>query len=145
MYLLDLSSSTKVSSGRVEEIQRSSTSNRRRSTRGEKITRKFRRCMDFFLIEGGSFSYDAKSIDDIEVPLRYKHLVKRWVPKDLPQVNTIFFLNERIYRIAPSLLHGLGLFSMDVIKVCDGGLVELMEYVGSCYNYRDLMRLVQYA
>jgi hypothetical protein len=130
-YLSDLSSSSEESSGR------------RRATRGEKIRRKFHRRMEFFLAEGGSCSYDAESIDDIEVPLRYKHLVKRWVPKDLPQVNTDFFLDERIYRIAPSSLHGLGLFSMDGIKVFDGGITELMEYVGPCYNYRDWMKLVQ--
>jgi hypothetical protein len=131
-YLSDLSSSSEESSGR------------RRATRGEKIRRKFHRRMEFFLAEGGSCSYDAESIDDIEVPLRYKHLVKRWVPKDLPQVNTDFCLDERIYRIAPSSLHGLGLFSMDGIKVFDGGITELMEYVGPCYNYRDWMKLVQY-
>ena len=39
------------------------------------------------------------------------------MPWDLPQVNTDFCVNERIYRIAPSSLHGLGLFCMDDIKV----------------------------
>jgi hypothetical protein len=81
-YLSDLSSLSEESSGR------------RRATRGEKIRRKFHRCMEFFLAEGGSCSYDAESIDDIEVPLRYKHLVKRWVPKDLPQVNTDFLSGQ---------------------------------------------------
>ena len=83
--------------------------------------------MDFFLAKGRSFSYDAKSIDDIKVPLRYKHLVKQWIPKDLPQENTYFCLNDRIYHIAPSSLHGLGIFSMDAINVCYGGLVEFIE------------------
>ena len=46
------------------------------------------------------------------MPLRYKHIVKQWVPRDLPQVNIDFCVNERIYRIAPSSLHGLGLFCM---------------------------------
>jgi hypothetical protein len=41
-------------------------------TRGEKVRRKFRRRMEFFLVEGGSCSYDDESIGDIEVPLRYK-------------------------------------------------------------------------
>jgi hypothetical protein len=67
--------------------------------------------MEFFLVEVGSCSYDAQSIDDIEIPLSYKHLMKQWIPKDIPQLNTDFCLNERIYRIAPSPLHGLGLFS----------------------------------
>ena len=53
-------------------------------------------------------------------------------------------MNERIYRIAPSSLHGLGLFCMDDIKVGNGRCTELMEYVGPYYNYSDWMRLVQY-
>jgi hypothetical protein len=100
--------------------------------------------MEFFIAEGGSCSFDVESIDNIKVPLRYKHLVKRWVPKDLPQVNTDFCLDKRIYCISPSSLHGLGLFSMDVIKVFYGGITELMEYVRAFYNYRDWMKLVQY-
>ena len=61
--------------------------------------------------EGGSCSYDDETIGDIEVPLRYKNLVKQWVPRDIPQVNTDFCVNERIYRIARSSLHGLGCFA----------------------------------
>jgi hypothetical protein len=142
--LSDLSSLSEGSSGRIEENETSSTSNRRRSTRGEKIRRKFHKRMDFFLVKGGSCSYDHESIDDIEVPLRYKHIVKQWVPKDLPEINTDFCVNKRIYQIAPSSLHGLGLFSMDGIKVCYDGLTELMEYVGPCYIYKDWIRIVQY-
>jgi hypothetical protein len=71
-----------------------------------------------FSCERGSCSYDNERIDDIEVPLRYKHIVKQWVPKDLPKIDTDFYVNERIYWISPSSLHGLGLFSMDGIKVC---------------------------
>jgi hypothetical protein len=52
------------------------------------------------------------------VPLRYKHIVKQWVPKDIPKINTNFCVNEGIYWITPSSLHGLGIFSMDGIKVC---------------------------
>lgn len=89
--------------------------------------------MDFFHVEGGSCSYDVERIDDIEVPLSYKKLLKRWIPKDLPQVNTNLCLNGRIYHIAPSSLHGLGIISMDGIKVCDNGLPELMEYVKPYY------------
>jgi hypothetical protein len=84
-------------------------------------------CNGIFLAKGGSCSYDHESIDHIEVPLRYKHIVKRWVPKDIPEINIDFCVNERIYQIAPSSLHGLGIFSMDGIKVCYNGLTELME------------------
>ena len=80
----DLSSLSEGSLGIIEESETSSKSNRQRSTRGEKIKRKFHRHMDFFLVKGGSCSYDHESIDDTEFPLRYKHIVKRWVPKDLP-------------------------------------------------------------
>jgi hypothetical protein len=34
-----------------------------------------------------------------------------------------------MYHIAPSSLHGLGLFSMDGIQVGYGTITELMEYV----------------
>ena len=73
--------------------------------------------MNFFLKGGGSCSYDDEIVGDIKVPLRYKHLVKQWVPKDIPQVNTNFCVNEKIYRIEPSSLHALGLFCMDGINV----------------------------
>jgi hypothetical protein len=76
--------------------------------------------------------------------LRYKHLLKQWVPKELPELDTDFCVNERMYHIAPSSIHGLGLFSMDGIKVKYGGLFELFEYVGPCYTYGVWLRLVQY-
>jgi hypothetical protein len=95
-------------------------------------------------MEGWPCSYDDETIDDIEVHLRYKHLVKQWVPKDLPRLNTYFCVNERIFLIAPSSLHGLGLFCMDGIKVGYDRCTELMEYVGPYYNYRDWMWSVQY-
>ena len=60
---------------------------------------------NFFLKEGGSCSYDDETVGDIDVPLRYQHLVKQWVPSNIPKVNTNFCVNERIYRIAPSLLY----------------------------------------
>ena len=79
-----------------------------RSTRCHNIRRKFNKRMEFFLNGGGSCSYDDETVGDIEVHLRYKHLVKQWVPRDLPQVNTDFCVNEKIYRIASSsLLLGL--------------------------------------
>ena len=101
--------------------------------------------MEYFPRGGGSCSYDDETIGDIEVPLWYINIVKQWVPRDIPQVNTDFCVNERIYRIALSSLHGLGLFCMDGIKVGYNRCTELMEYVGTSYNYNDWMRLVHYA
>ena len=132
---MDLSSSREED--RIEEVESemsNTRSNRSRSTRGEKVRRKFRRCMELFVSEGGSCSYHNECIGDIEFPLRYRHIVKRWLPKELPQVDTDFFLNGRTYRITPSSLHGLGLFSMDGIKVSYGTETELMEYVVPCYK-----------
>jgi hypothetical protein len=45
--------------------------------------------MQFFIANEGSCNYDARRIDEIEFPLRYKHLVQRWAPKELPEVDTI--------------------------------------------------------
>ena len=109
-------------------------SNRSRSTIGEKLWIKFLRCLENSLCEGGSFDYDNESIGDIDFPLMYRHIIKRWIPKELPQVETYFFLKGRIYRIAPSSLHGLGLFSMDGIMVKYGTETELMEYVRPGYK-----------
>jgi hypothetical protein len=100
--------------------------------------------MEFFLVEGGSCSYDDESIGDIEVPLRYKHLVKQWVPKEMPPLDIDFNVNNRMYHIAPSSLHGLGLFSMDGINVKSNAVTELIDYVRSCYNYNDWMWVVRY-
>ena len=105
-YLPDRYSFSEGSLGRLEESETSSRSTRARSTRCHKIIRKNNKRMKFFLRGGGSCSYDDETVGDIEVPLRYKHLVKQWVPRDVPQVNTNFCVNERIYRIAPSSLHG---------------------------------------
>ena len=116
-YFSGLSFSSEGSWRRLEESETSNRYTRSRSTRCHKIKRKFNKCMDFFLKEGGSCSYDDETVGDIEVPLRYKYLVKQWVPRDLTQVNIVFCVNERIYRIAPSSMHGLGLFCMDDIKV----------------------------
>ena len=98
-------------------------------TRGEKVRRKFHIGMEFFLAGVGSCSYDDESIGDIEVPLKYKNLVKQWVPKELPPINVDFVVNNRKYHIAPSSLHGLGLFSMDGIIVKYNTVIELMDYV----------------
>ena len=113
MYLSDLSSSSEGILGRLEESETSSRSTRARSTRCQKIKRKFDKRMNFFLQGGGSCSYDDETMGDINVPLRYQHLVKQRVPSDRPKVNSNFCVNERIYRIAPSSLHGLGLFCME--------------------------------
>ena len=86
--------------------------------------------MKFFLKGGGSCSHDDETVGDIDMPLRHKHLVKQWVPSDLPKVNNNFCVNERIYRIASSSLYGLGLFCMEGIKVGYGRCTKLMEYVG---------------
>lgn len=129
-YLSELSSS--LSEGRSTRLDESETSirpKRVRSTRCQKIRSKFNKRMEYFLAEGGSCSYEDETIGDIDVPLRYKHLGKQWVSKDLPPLNTDFCLNERIFRIAPSSLHGLGLFCMDGIKVGYDRCTELMEYV----------------
>ena len=77
MYVSDISSSSKGSSVRLDESETSSRSTRVISTRCQNIKRKFHKCMEFFLAEGGSCSYDDETIGDIEVPLRYKNLVKQ--------------------------------------------------------------------
>jgi hypothetical protein len=85
-----------------ESVTTFNTSNKVRSTRGEKVRRKFHRNMEFFLTEGGSCLYDDERIGDVEVPLRYKNLLRPWVPNEIPQLDTYFYVNERIYHIAPS-------------------------------------------
>ena len=100
--------------------------------------------MQYFIANGGSCNYDAERIGDIEFPLRYRNLEQLWVPNKLPQVDTNFFINGRMYRIAPLSLHGLGLFSMDGIKVGYGIVTELMEYVGTLYRHNNWLILVQY-
>ena len=111
-YMSDISSSSEES---LEQIEGNATASSRYDNqtrnRGEKARRKFCRRMEFFLAEGGSFSYDDERIGDIEVPLRYKHLVKQWVPKELP-IDVDFIVNNRTYHIALSSLHGLGIFFM---------------------------------
>ena len=69
------------------------------------------------------------TFSSIKIPLRYTHLQKEWVPKELPPINTDFCVNKRIYHIASSSLHSLGLFSMDGINISYKKFVELMEYL----------------
>jgi hypothetical protein len=146
MYLSDVSLSSEESLVQIEvgNVTASSRYDKQIRTKGEKVKIKFCRCMKFFLVEGGSCSYDDESIGDIDVPLRYKHLVKQWVPKELPPIDFDFVVNNRTYHIAPSSLHGLGIFSMDGIIVKYNTVTELMDYVGPCYNYNDWMWLVWY-
>jgi hypothetical protein len=133
MYLLDISSSSEEILGKIEgNATASSRYDNQTRTRGEKVRGKFCTCMKMFLAEGGSCSYDDERIGDIEVPLKYKHIVKQWVPKELPPIDVDFIVNNRTYHIAPSSLHGLGLFSMDGIIVKYNTVTELMDYVGSC-------------
>ena len=121
MYLSDVSLSSEEILVQIEvgNVTASSRYDKQIRTKGEKVKIKFCRCMKFFLVEGGSCSYDDESIGDIDVPLRYKHLMKQWLPKKLPPIDVDFVVNNRTYRIAPSSLHGLGLFSMDGIIVKD--------------------------
>jgi len=49
-----------------------------------------------------------------------------------------------MYRIDPLYIHGLGIFSIDGIKMKDGGLVDFMEYVRPCYKYGYWLMLVPY-
>ena len=70
--------------------------------------------------------------------------MKQWVPMELPPIDVDFIVNNRTYRIAPSSLHGLGLFSMDEIIVKYNTITELMEYVELFYNHNDCMWLVRY-
>ena len=111
MYLSDLSSSSEGILGRLEESETSSRPKRGRSTRCHNIRIKFNKQMEYFVRGGWSCSYDDDTVGYIEIPLRYNHLVKQCVPMDLPQFNTDFCVNERIYRIALSSLHGLGCFA----------------------------------
>jgi hypothetical protein len=143
-YLPYISSSSEEILGQIEakNVTASSRYEKQTRTKGEKVRIKFCRRMKFFLVEGGSCSYDDESIGDIDVPLRYNHLVKQWVPKELPPIDVDFVVNNRIYRIATSSLHGLGLFSMDGIIVKYNIVTKLIDYVRPCYNYNDWMRLV---
>jgi hypothetical protein len=59
-------------------------------------------------------------------------------------VDIDFFISGRMYHIAPLSLHGLGLFSMDGIKVGYVTVTELMEYVETLYKYNHWLMLVRY-
>ena len=131
-YLLYLSTLNEGNEGMVDEISTCTTTKMERSTRGQKIRKKFNKCMQFFLAKGGSCSYDDESKGDIKIPFQYTHIEKEWVTNELPPIITNFCVNERIYHIATSSLHGLGIFSMNEIKACSKKVVEMMKYVIPC-------------
>ena len=118
-YMSYISSSSEEILGQIEAKNATASSryDEKTRTKGEKVKIQFCRCMKFFLAEVGSCSYNDEIIGDIDVPIRYNHLVKQWVPKELPPIYVDFVVNNRTYRIAPSSLHGLGIFSMDGIIV----------------------------
>ena len=96
-YLSNISSSSEEILGQIEvrNVIASSRYDKQRRTRGEKVRIIFCRSMKFFLAKGGSCSYDDESIGYIDVPLRYKHMVKQWVPKELPPIDVDFIVNNR--------------------------------------------------
>ena len=113
----NLSSSSEGNAGIEEDSEICSRSMKERQTRGQKIRRKLNKHIQFFLSQVGSSSYEDETKGDIKVSLRYTHLHKEWVHKELPPINIDFCIKERIYHIAPSSLHGLGLFSIDGIRL----------------------------
>jgi len=92
-------------------VTASSRYDKQTKTRGEKVKIKFCRRMKFFLAKGGSCSYDDESIGDIDLPLRYKHMVQQWVPKELPPIDVDFVFNNRTYR---RIFRWMLLFSCDL-------------------------------
>jgi hypothetical protein len=145
-YMSDISSSSEEILGQIDvgNATASSIYDKLIRTRGEKVRIKFCRPREFFLVKGRSCYYDDERIEYIDVPLWYNHLVKQWVPKELPPIYVDLVVNNRTYHIAPSSLHGLGLFSMDGIIIKYNTIIELMDFVGPCYNYNDWMWLVGY-
>jgi hypothetical protein len=67
--------------GGIGETEMSPRCNRVISTKGQNFIRKFCRCVEFFLGEGGTFFYYNKTEGILNVPFRYTHLVKRWESK----------------------------------------------------------------
>ena len=74
----------------------------------------------------------------------YIHYLKNWEAKPLPEINTDFCINGKTYRIAPSTLHGVGIFIMDSVKVPYKSEVGLMDYVGPTYDYAHWAKLTRY-
>jgi hypothetical protein len=65
--MLDIYSSTEDQDilGEVESVMYFARSNSSRSTRDEKLRRRFHRRMEFFIAEGGSCDYNDESIGEI--------------------------------------------------------------------------------
>ena len=110
------------------------SSNMSISTRGSIFRRKFKKHMYLLLIQGMSFSNDNDTVKDKEVSLLYKHYVNNQEPNSLPEIKIDFCINGRTYRIAPSRLHGLGIFSMDGTNLPYKCEEEQMDYVGPMFD-----------
>jgi hypothetical protein len=82
------------------------------------------------------FKYNLKKVFKLYLILIHPPLSIN-IPKDLPEINNDICVNERIYHIVPTSLYGLGLFSMDGIKVFYDRLTKLMEYIKPYYIYKD--------
>jgi hypothetical protein len=70
--------------------------------------------------------------------------VKKWEFEPLLEWDTHFSIDERTYCIYPCYLQGLGLFSMDVVKVPYSLVVELIGYVKSLYIYGNWKILAKF-
>ena len=75
-YLLDLYTLIEGNEGMVDESSTCTMTKMGRLTIGQKIRKKFNKCMQFFLAKGGSCSYDDERQGDINVPFWYTHIEK---------------------------------------------------------------------
>jgi hypothetical protein len=76
--------------------------------------------------------------------MQFKHIVKKWNPNPLLELDINFVLNRHVYHIYPSSIHGLGLFYMDCVNIPYKCNVDLMQNVGQLYKYGDWMILTNY-
>ena len=76
IYQIYLSSDGEDILGEVESDTCCTRSTGSISTRSEKVRKRFRRRMQYFIANRGSCNYDAERIGDIEFPLRYINLVQ---------------------------------------------------------------------
>ena len=97
----------------------------------------------FSLLKGGHVLMMMRQRVTSRFPWGKHILRKNGYLSKLPPINMDFCVNEGIYQIAPSSIHGLGLYSMDGTKVSYKKVVELMDYVAPCYNYNNWMQIVQ--
>ena len=89
-----MSSFSEGNVGIEEDSETCSRSMKERQTGGQHIRRKINKRIQIFPSQGGSCYYDDETKGDIKVPLRYTHLQKEWVPKELPPINTDFVLTR---------------------------------------------------